>query len=280
MNDIDDIDATAAEYVLGTLANDERGAVAERRGREPALSAAIADWEGRLDPLADTVPSVAPPDGLLEGIFSRIDGRSKTVAPVAVMAPAAPAAAMTEASPSPAVGPAGAQSAEPARAKPTAPAVPGAKVIALRNRMQTWRRRALWLGALAAALVLGLGLREWTRPGRPKSYVAVLQKDASSTAFLLSVDLDSRSFTIRPVTAQPEPGKSFELWLVDSKLGAKSLGVVGDQAVTSRANLSAFDKVTLSGATYAISVEPAGGSPTGAPTGPVVFTGQLIQTLP
>ena len=153
-------------------------------------------------------------------------------------------------------------------------------MIELWGRVRIWRRRTVALGALAAALVVGIGLREWTRSGTPKSYVAVLQKDASSTAFLLSVNLDSRSFTIRPVTAQPEPGKSFELWLVDSKLGAKSLGVVGDQAVTSRANLSNFDKVTLSGATYAISVEPAGGSPTGAPTGPVVFTGQLIQTSP
>jgi anti-sigma-K factor RskA len=29
-----------------------------------------------------------------------------------------------------------------------------------------------------------------------------------------------------------------------------------------------------------VSVEPTGGSPTGAPTGPVVFTGKLVQTTP
>ena len=33
----------------------------------------------------------------------------------------------------------------------------------------------------------------------------------------------------------------------------------------------------ISEATYAVSIEPRGGSPTGAPTGPVVFTGKLIE---
>ena len=252
MSDPEDIDSTAAEYALGTLDLAERIAVAARRQREPALAAAIEAWELRFGPLGETVPSVAPSAELWAGIEARIMGVS--TAPVAmalrVAAPIDPHAA------------------EAAR-----------KILLLNRRVGRWRTRAIGFAAMAAALLVGLGLREQSRPGVAKSYVAVLQKDAASPAFLLSVDLEAHAFTIRPVSAQPQPGKSFELWLVDSKLGAKSLGVIGDQPATARDKLP-FDKVTLAGATYAVTAEPAGGSPTGAPTGPVLFSGQLIAATP
>ena len=60
MTDGDDIDALAAEYVLGTLDAPERAAVAARRQRQPALNAAILRWEQRLSPLNDLVPPVEP----------------------------------------------------------------------------------------------------------------------------------------------------------------------------------------------------------------------------
>lgn len=68
----DDIDALAGEYVLGTLDAAERAMVAARRQREPALDAAIRDWERRLAPLDQQTTPVAPPDGLLDGIMGRI----------------------------------------------------------------------------------------------------------------------------------------------------------------------------------------------------------------
>ena len=37
---------------------------------------------------------------------------------------------------------------------------------------------------------------------------------------------------------------------------------------------------TLRAASYAVSLEPAGGSPSGVPTGPVLFTGKLVDALP
>jgi anti-sigma-K factor RskA len=44
--------------------------------------------------------------------------------------------------------------------------------------------------------------------------------------------------------------------------------------------LSSYDPDTVSNATYAVSVEPEGGSPTGSATGPIVFSGKLIETVP
>ena len=103
-------------------------------------------------------------------------------------------------------------------------------VIDLQQRVARWRSLALGASALAACLAGFIVVREAVQPAVPKSYVAVLQKDAQSPAFLMTVDIDSRTFTVRPVAAERQTGKSYELWLVNAKLGApRSLGVVGDK---------------------------------------------------
>ena len=112
----------------------------------------------------------------------------------------------------------------------------------------------------------------------PHEYVAILQKDAASPAFAVTVNLDKQELTVRPVAATAPPGKSYELWLIDAKLGPRSLGVIGD---TPRgASLSAYDPSVVEGATYAVTVEPPGGSPTGQPSGAPVFVGKLIPVGP
>ena len=45
-----------------------------------------------------------------------------------------------------------------------------------------------------------------------------------------------------------------------------------------RPSLAAYKPDVIKDATFAVSLEPEGGSPTGAPTGPVVFAGKLIPT--
>ena len=108
-----------------------------------------------------------------------------------------------------------------------------------------------------------------------------MQKDAASPAFILTVDAASKNFTVRRVGAAPEPGKSFELWLVSDRLQRpRSLGVIGSSDFTTRPLLSAYDSDTVNRATYAVSVEPEGGSPTGVVTGPIVYSGKLLETVP
>ena len=112
-------------------------------------------------------------------------------------------------------------------------------------------------------------------------YVAVLQKDAGSPAFILTVDGATKNFTVRRVGAQPEAGKSYELWIVSDKLQRpRSLGVIGGNDFTVQPVLSAYEPELVNQATYAVTVEPEGGSPTGVPTGPIVFTGKLIESVP
>jgi anti-sigma-K factor RskA len=151
-------------------------------------------------------------------------------------------------------------------------------VVALERGVRRWRAAAIAASLVAALLAVGFVARETSRSAAPHEYVAILQRDAGSPATEVAVNLDKQELTVRPVAAQAPPGKAYELWLIDAKLGARSLGVVGD---TSRAaNLSAYDPSVVAGATYAVTVEPPGGSPTGQPSGAPVFVGKLIPVSP
>ena len=80
---------------------------------------------------------------------------------------------------------------------------------------------------------------------------------------------------------QPEPGRSYELWIVSDKLQRpRSLGVIGGNDFTARPVLSGYAPEVVNQAIYAVTVEPEGGSPTGVATGPIVFTGKLIESVP
>ena len=236
-----DDDFAAAEYALGTLDPSERATLAARRVREPELDQAIRAWEARLAPLAEAAPAIEPPRDVLAAIEARIG-------------------------------------ASPSAAGPSAPQ-PDSSVVALRRSVSLWRSAAIAASVLAAMLAIGFVVRESTREAVPHEFVAILQKDAGSPAIEVTVNLDRRELTVRPVAAQAPPGKSYELWIIDAKLGApRSLGVIGD---TGRAaNLSAFDPAVVENATYAVTVEPPGGSPDGKPSGPPVFVGKLIPIGP
>lgn len=235
MNEPDDIDGLAAEYVLGTLDAAERAAVAARRQREPGLHAAIEAWEHRLAPLVDLVQPAPPPPGLFGKIEARLQSRRGGAAK--------------------------------------------GDVLELTRRLKRWRTSAIAASALAASLALVIGVREFGPKPPTKNLVAILQKDAASPAFLVSVDIDNKLMTVRPVAAKREPGKSYELWIVQDSLGApKSLGVIDDETAMRRATLAAYKSDVIESATLAVSLEPEGGSPTGAPTGPVVFAGKLIES--
>jgi anti-sigma-K factor RskA len=179
-------------------------------------------------------------------------------------------------------------------------ALAAANVVAFRGQVRRWRNVAAFTSAIAAALVAMVAtqayrpdlLPEGLRPKPqiqvvqapapvPAQYVAVLQKDGNSPAFILTVDNATKNFTVRKVDAQPEPGKSYELWIVSDKLQQpRSLGVIGGDEFTARPVLSSYDADTINQATYAVTVEPGGGSPTGVPTGPIVFTGKLVESVP
>jgi anti-sigma-K factor RskA len=236
-----DDDFAAAEYALGTLEPEERATLAARRLREPELDQAIRAWEARLAPLAEAAPAIEPPQDLLAAIEARIHAGFAAARPPALAA--------------------------------------DSSLVGLRASVRRWRALAIAASVVACLLAIGFIARETSREALPREYVAILQKDAASPAFEVTVNLDSRELTVRPVAAQAPPGKSYELWIIDAKLGApRSLGVIGEHGRAT--NLSAFDPAVVEGATYAVTVEPPGGSPSGQPSGPPVFVGKLIPVGP
>jgi len=109
-----------------------------------------------------------------------------------------------------------------------------------------------------------------------------LQGQAGGPAFILTVDGTTKDFTVRKLGAPPtEAGKSYELWLISDKLGnrPRSLGVIGASDFTARPILAAYDADVINSATYAVTIEQAGGSPDGAPHSQPVFAGKLIETV-
>ena len=68
-----DADSLAAEYVLGTLAGEEREQFAEALSRDPALEKLVTAWELRLAPLGEHIGPMRPPDSLWDKIDSEVD---------------------------------------------------------------------------------------------------------------------------------------------------------------------------------------------------------------
>ncbi|WP_254774446.1 anti-sigma factor [Marinobacter sp. AC-23] len=144
-----------------------------------------------------------------------------------------------------------------------------ASVVMLRRRVNQWRWSTA--AASAAALVL-VAVLTFQPANNPDSFVAVFQHDDQQPAFLLTVDLQNRQLNIRPVTAEAQPGKSYQLWIKSDELGPnpRSVGVLGDQMQLDQGALKQYDPALLREATFGISLEPPGGSPTGQPTGPAI----------
>ena len=116
---------------------------------------------------------------------------------------------------------------------------------------------------------------------QPAQFVAVLQQTSAAPAFILTVDTATKTFTVRKVGAAPTSGKSYELWLVSDKLTRpRSLGVIGGSDFTIRPSLADYDSDMINRATYAVTLEPEGGSPSGVATGPIVYAGTLVESVP
>ena len=90
---------------------------------------------------------------------------------------------------------------------------------------------------------------------------------------------DLAGCTVRTVGAQPQPGKSYELWAVGGgRDKPQSLGVIDASFRIPASKLGKIDPAVLNDTLFAVSLEPEGGSPTGQATGPVLFTGKLVAT--
>jgi anti-sigma-K factor RskA len=283
----DDI-ALAAEYALGTLDADERAQVERMMATDEAFAALVRSWEWRLGGLNQMVGLVEPRPIVWENIKTAIAQSTPQVPQLGPDAP--PSLRRTE---DVAAAPV-ASSPETAPPAEVAPVVDESNVIRLTNQARRWRGVARAASALAAALIAMLGLQIFApdylpdvlRPAPQTTpaaqYVALLQGQDGGPAFILTVDGATRNFTVRKVGAPPaDAGKSYELWMISDKFRRpRSLGVIGANDFTARPTLAAFDSDIINNATFAVTVEQAGGSPDGAPHSTPIYSGKLIETVP
>lgn len=229
-------DILAAEYALGVL---EGEALLEARNLEQTdagFRAEVADWQGRLAPLFDGFDPVDAPSDLWNRVLAAI--RSDD---------------------------------------------PRAAVLDLRRRVRRWQVGAGAAAAIAASLALVVAFDAVRPPapapapaGRPAAPAMLTASiSAEDRSVILSATYQDGQLIVTPARMEQVAGRDYELWVIGADSTPRSLGVVDGSAPRRIAVPAALASDMRSAGTLAISVEPAGGSPTGAPTGPVVATGTL-----
>ena len=158
-------------------------------------------------------------------------------------------------------------------AVPVAPVAPVAPV-------RWWAQLAFWRGFAALASVAALSLAVLLASPQPAlpPIVVVMNSTAAPgggvvpASFVASISGDGRSVVTRPlVNVSLEADRVLQLWAAAGTGAPRSLGLI------SAAGATVVRQTALPVGTdhLAVSLEPPGGSPTGAPTGPVLFVGRL-----
>ncbi|MEP5755470.1 MAG: anti-sigma factor [Nitratireductor sp.] len=231
-------DALAADYVLGALDGDDRRAAARRIETEPGFARLVERWEEHMAPLAAGYEPVEPPAAVKSALDQRLF--------------AASGGATT---PRKAAAPAGG----------------------------LWQSLAVWRGIAAAAvaglvLVLAVPLLAPPPADEPAGrLVASLAPQESNVHYFVVYDASTRDIGLSHVTGERDSGRDFELWVIEGDTPPASLGVIPAGSTVHLAVGEALRRKIEAGAVFAISLEPAGGSPSGQPTGPVVAAGNLRE---
>jgi anti-sigma-K factor RskA len=129
--------------------------------------------------------------------------------------------------------------------------------------------------ALMAAIVFGTFLRDPN--DLSPAFQAELSAEDGSLLIVAGVIPATHEIVLERVAGAPRPGRVHELWLIaEGAPGPVSLGILEDQGTT---RIRVPDDIApgVRTGTLAISDEPPGGSPTGAPTGEVLATATFVD---
>jgi anti-sigma-K factor RskA len=246
-------DLAAAEYALGVLDPAARAAVEARSEADPTFAGEIFAWVLRFAPLMELVTPVEPSPALwgrIQASIARSDERRATAAPVAGQPPETP----------------------PEPANDRAPRGVG-----------LWRAWAVGASAVAAAALLFIGVRALSpsalsplATGGHTLVARLLLKDGGGGVVTVAYDPQRAVFYMAPDADFSVPAaRSAELWLIPADGKPRPLGVMDPSKPASLSIPASYRTLARPDAVLALSIEPPGGSPTGAPTGPVIAGGDL-----
>ncbi|KAB7897793.1 hypothetical protein GA565_18385 [Rouxiella sp. S1S-2] len=228
--------ALSAEYALGTLRGPARLQFEKQMQRDPELAAEVARWQEAFAQLDNSLTPVAPPESVWKRIQLQLPPK-------------------------------------PVQMDSLQSASSGSRVRYINRATLGWA-----VAACLAAVLLVPRLWENSAIKSPAmTPVAVLaNSDAASNAgqWVVTANNSTLQLTITPLQAAAvSTDRSLELWVIPAGGKPKSLGLLNNSAST---QLAMNDNVAAGGALLAISLEPKGGSPTGQPTGAVLYSGKIV----
>ena len=242
-----ELDELAGEYVLGTLSAAQRRDVEQRLPGDTDLLEAVQRWQELLLPLAALAEPVEPSAQL----WSRIEASLEKVA--------APSAAAVD-----------------AVAMPRPP-----------RRVQAsfgwWHSLKLWRGlagsgfaaaaVLAAVLVTRLGALP---PAGPQYLVVLVAPQDKAPGWVVQAS-SPKALSLIPLGQNEVPAeKSLQFWTKGENWnGPVSLGLV-KPGQTIRIPLDKLPPLQPN-QLFELTLEPANGSPTNRPTGPIQFIGRAVK---
>ena len=258
LNNPDLLDHLASTYALGTLRGGARRRF-ETLAREHApVRAAALIWQTRLASMNELQPQSVPDAAVWTRIDNLVQGEQQAQA----------------------------MQATRESARQNEPPV----LTGWLRSLLLWRGAAA-AGALATAFVVVTGLNLRDQMGgeiqqlqaqlqaTPQiDYVAVLADGQSAASMLVTFDPKNNKLTLQRVGGYQEADdRSLQLWALPPTGGPRSLGVLGRDKLL---RLTAGEADVREVPALAISLEPKGGVPSaGGPTGPVLFSGALIQKM-
>lgn len=251
-----DDDILAGEHALGLLDATARAAAEARVASDPAFARAVAAWDRHFAPWFDAIPAVAAP----AGVWPRVRD---------------------------ALGFDRAAQATPARSASKRDD----------GNEGWWQSLAFWRGVgfagFATAAVSAIALFTVLQrpapapvvappepvaavaPRAPDMVASVVGEDGKAS-FVAGIDSTSATMMMMPMAPSIPADRVPELWLIPTDGVPRSLGLL-DPTRAHSVTVPESMRAMMDGASIAVSLEPAGGSPTGGPTGPVIGAGAITR---
>lgn len=244
------LDRLAASHAVGTMRAGARRRFESLAREHASVRAAALAWQSRLASMTELQTPMKPDPAVWLRIQNLLDAEKEQRAMAAQRTAAPP----------------------PAAAAPTRGWFGN-----LASNLVLWRGASL-AGALAtvAAVVVGFDLKHQLDTAPAVQYVAVLANDKAAPSVLVTFDPKNKQLVLQRLGDFKEgTDKSLQLWALPPGGKPRSLGVMSDAPAL---KLTAAESQVQAIPALAISLEPKGGVPSeGGPTGPVLFSGPLIE---